>query len=103
MGVWTDGCAGFFVRRLILMARGGLGGFSHIFALLCMLLSAVGCIEVPPPPAKNALNVRDIKVSDGLGLETACTPTGVEVCFDARDNNCNGVLEEGCGLRTGIL
>lgn len=64
---------------------------------------AAGCIEVPAPPAKDALDVRDVKAPEGVGLETACTPTGVEICFDARDNNCNGVLDEGCGIHTGIL
>ncbi len=61
------------------------------------------CIEVPAPPPRGALDVRDVQVSEGVGLETACTPTGVELCFDARDNNCNGVIDEGCGLHTGIL
>jgi tRNA (guanosine-2'-O-)-methyltransferase len=38
-----------------------------------------------------------------VGLESACTPTGSELCFNARDDNCNGVIDEGCGLHTGIL
>jgi hypothetical protein len=71
--------------------------------LLLSFVLGLGCIEVPAPPAKDALDVRDIKVSEGVGLETACTPGGVEVCFDAKDNNCNGVIDEGCGLHTGIL
>jgi tRNA (guanosine-2'-O-)-methyltransferase len=33
----------------------------------------------------------------------ACTPTGLELCFDATDNNCNGVIDEGCGVDTGPL
>jgi hypothetical protein len=70
-------------------------------ALAALLLSA--CIEVPAPPPRDALKVRDIKAPEGTTLETACTPTGVEVCFDARDDNCNGVIDEGCGLHTGIL
>src|SRR5215470_2729474 len=72
---------------------------------LATLLAAVvasSCIEVASPP-KDALDVRDVKAPEGVGLETACTPTGVEICFDARDNNCNGVIDEGCGLHTGIL
>jgi len=67
----------------------------------CLLLG--GCIDVPAQPAKDALEVKDMAVPSGVGLETACTPTGPEICFDARDNNCNGVIDEGCGLHTGLL
>jgi tRNA (guanosine-2'-O-)-methyltransferase len=81
-----------------------LASFALLAALVTVVtLSAPACLEVPPPPAKDALDVKDVKVSEGVGLESACTPTGVELCFDARDNNCNGVLDEGCGVRTGIL
>jgi tRNA (guanosine-2'-O-)-methyltransferase len=69
-------------------------------------LSAVGlaaCIEVAAPAPKGALDVRDVKAPEGTTLETACTPTGPELCFNARDDNCNGVIDEGCGLHTGIL
>jgi len=34
-------------------------------------------------------------------LGVGCVPTGVERCFDARDDNCNGLIDEGCGLPTG--
>lgn len=30
-------------------------------------------------------------------------PSGPEVCFNGRDDNCNGVLDEGCGVPTGLL
>lgn len=73
------------------------------FALALALVGCVGCVEVPKPPAKNALAVRDVDASAGIELETACTPSGVEMCFDAYDNNCNGVIDEGCGLNTGVL
>jgi tRNA (guanosine-2'-O-)-methyltransferase len=36
-------------------------------------------------------------------LDQACVPTGPERCFDARDDNCNGVIDEGCGLPTGLI
>jgi hypothetical protein len=72
-----------------------------LVALFAALASS--CIDVPKEPAKDALDVKDVTVSAGVGLETACTPAGPEICFDARDNNCNGVIDEGCGLRTGLL
>lgn len=67
------------------------------------LLGLSSCLDAPGAPPKDALSVRDVRASEGVGLEVACTPTGVELCFDARDNNCNGVIDEGCGLHTGIL
>lgn len=30
-------------------------------------------------------------------------PTGPELCFNAFDDNCNGLLDEGCGVRSGLL
>jgi tRNA (guanosine-2'-O-)-methyltransferase len=32
-----------------------------------------------------------------------CISRGVETCFDARDDNCNGLVDEGCGLPDGPL
>ena len=54
-------------------------------------------------PPRDALDVANITTPEGVGLESACTPTGPEICFNARDDNCNGVIDEGCGLHTGVL
>ncbi len=39
----------------------------------------------------------------GTALVEACTPTGPELCFNAVDDNCNGIIDEGCGVATGVL
>jgi hypothetical protein len=72
-------------------------------ALGCAAVLGAGCIEVAPPAKGPGLEPRDVAASTGMELETACVPTGIERCFDALDNNCNGVIDEGCGLQTGIL
>jgi hypothetical protein len=36
-------------------------------------------------------------------LDKTCVPTGPELCFNATDDNCNGIIDEGCGIRTGLV
>ena len=36
-------------------------------------------------------------------MSRACVPTAPERCFDARDDNCNGIIDEGCGVHTGLV
>ena len=78
-------------------------GHTRRAVLSAFVLTLAACIEVPPAPPRDALKVKDVKASPGVVLETACTPSGIERCFDAHDDNCNGVIDEGCGLHTGIL
>jgi hypothetical protein len=69
-----------------------------------MVVVAAAC--GPSGPAKSPgsdVKARSIQLPPGVSLVSACTPTGPELCFNAVDDNCNGVLEEGCGLGTGLL
>jgi tRNA (guanosine-2'-O-)-methyltransferase len=47
--------------------------------------------------------VVELVASPGVVVRRACAPSGPETCFDARDDNCNGIIDEGCGVRTGIV
>lgn len=38
-----------------------------------------------------------------LSLPAACQATGIEACFNASDDDCDGIVDEGCGLSTGVL
>ncbi len=37
------------------------------------------------------------------GFTLACTPSGTDVCFDAIDNDCDGIYDVGCGYQSGAL
>lgn len=69
-----------------------------------LALVLLGCLpELPRAPKAGSLEVKDVVTSEGVQLERACVPSGVELCFDAYDNNCNGIIDEGCGLHSGVL
>ena len=60
----------------------------------------------PGAPAKapaSKVAASNLAPPAGVTLVQACTPTGPELCFNAVDDNCNGVIDEGCGVQTGIL
>ena len=83
------------------MTAGLAGSLPRLGLLLLLAAPASSCIDLAGDPAKSAADVS--VVAQGSDLTATCTPTGVEICFDARDNNCNGIIDEGCGLHTGIL
>jgi hypothetical protein len=75
------------------------------------VLSASACVApvrqrkgpVASAVDRDAPQVVDLVFPRTAAVTTACTPTGPETCFDATDNNCNGVIDEGCGVHTGPL
>jgi len=82
------------------------------FAVLLVSTAILSCraplrtrqaAKANPAPASDTVVVREIIWPDHEPIQMACTPTGPEMCFDATDNNCNGVIDEGCGVETGPL
>jgi tRNA (guanosine-2'-O-)-methyltransferase len=69
------------------------------------VLAAGACGPSSPGAATPGSNVvaKNVAASEGVTVTSACTPTGPEICFNAIDDNCNGVIDEGCGLATGPL
>jgi hypothetical protein len=66
---------------------------------------ALACGPSSPGAASPGSNVvaKNVAASEGVVVTAACTPTGPELCFNANDDNCNGVIDEGCGVGTGVL
>jgi hypothetical protein len=74
-------------------------------ALLAVLCSGIVACASRSPARRAAGPLQPVKlsVSAGMAVPRACVPTGPERCFDARDDNCNGIIDEGCGVHTGLV
>jgi tRNA (guanosine-2'-O-)-methyltransferase len=44
-----------------------------------------------------------VRAPSDVALSKGCSPAGPERCFNAIDDNCNGIVDEGCGVNTGLL
>ena len=83
------------------MKGASCGALAMTFAL-ALVLAACGPAMPASAPGANLL-AKNVVTSDGIVVTAACTPTGPELCFNANDDNCNGVIDEGCGVGTGVL
>jgi len=76
-------------------------------AFALALAACGGPMVTTPAPKKAAVadETRALRLDafSGAVIERACAPTGPELCFNARDDNCNGIIDEGCGVSTGIV
>jgi hypothetical protein len=71
--------------------------------LLLALTTLLACGPSTPGASSPGSNVTAKNVASTGGVVSACVPTGPELCFNANDDNCNGVIDEGCGVGTGVL
>jgi tRNA (guanosine-2'-O-)-methyltransferase len=67
---------------------------------LCLLMAIAACER---RPASTVLEPAHVVSPAGVSFIEACTPTGPEICANATDDNCNGLIDEGCGVGTGKL
>jgi len=75
------------------------------FPFLASVLLALPCCGPSAPPVKSSDQIvpQHVSTPAGVSFSTVCTPTGAEICFNAVDDNCNGVFDEGCGIQSGVL
>jgi tRNA (guanosine-2'-O-)-methyltransferase len=82
----------------------GLGGLA-LLAIACVACAASACGGPKGADSPEGANLveKNVIAGDGVELAVGCTPTGPELCFNAIDDNCNGIIDEGCGVTTGVL
>jgi hypothetical protein len=99
---------------------------NHVFAIVTALAGTVlvaGCmvrahgyveppppvtvsaqVDAPPPPTVQAsVQVGQPVLASGVTVvQSSCTQGGPDPC-NGLDDNCNGVIDEGCGYQTGAI
>lgn len=70
-----------------------------VAASLGLAALAGACTATSPARAPGGEGKRDGRIV--FDVARACVPSGPERCLDARDDNCNGIIDEGCGIPTG--
>jgi hypothetical protein len=73
------------------------GPLARAGILVALLLA---CGRKSPAVAATSNGASSNGVASEL-LPAACVTSGPESCFDATDDNCNGIIDEGCGIETG--
>ncbi|HEY4157348.1 MAG TPA: hypothetical protein VGM29_04595 [Polyangiaceae bacterium] len=69
--------------------------------VLCAI--ALGACRKPLPAPSAAGQGLLVSTDPPSLLDKTCVPTGPELCFNGTDDNCNGIIDEGCGVRTGLV
>lgn len=72
-------------------------------ACLLVFVTSCGTKHAAVPKANAGPRLIQLTATPGVVVRQACTPSGTEQCFNARDDNCNGIIDEGCGVATGLV
>ncbi|HEU4579637.1 MAG TPA: hypothetical protein VFS67_15370 [Polyangiaceae bacterium] len=65
-------------------------------------VALAGAAPVAEPPA-SPQPAPSVPEAPRIRALEPCVPSNVEVCFNALDDNCNGVIDEGCGTPGGVV
>jgi len=79
------------------------GGQLRFICVALAIFPSCGARSAPPRTAAPQIAAVGVTEPEGAALAEACTPSGPELCFNATDDNCNGIIDEGCGEETGLL
>jgi tRNA (guanosine-2'-O-)-methyltransferase len=78
-------------------------GANAAIAAALALFAVASCGRVVKAPEASPQKSAVLEASSGVEIVHGCTPSGPERCFDAVDDNCNGIIDEGCGVLTGSV